>query len=192
MPLSPRIRTRASVGRDGLDQFPQFAHLRRFADDLVEAERFAGARAQRGVFPQEPVAFGAAGDGVEQFLRRERLGQVVNRAGLDGFDGELGRGVGGEHEHRQVRPLAADFGEEFIAAHAAEPRVGDDHEKFLARQQVQRLLGGFDGARGVALVLQHRLERQAHVLLVVHDEHGWQRHAHVGWFHQRFRRERLE
>ena len=170
----------ARIGwRDGLDQFAQLAHLRRFADDLVERDRFAGARAQRGVFPQEPVAFGAPGHGMEQFLGRKRLGQIVNRAGLDGLDGELGRGVGGDHEHRQFRPLAARAGQKIVAAHPAEPRVGDDHEKLLAREQVQRLLGGFDGARGIALVLQHRLQRQAHVLLVIHDEHGWQRHAHV-------------
>ena len=43
-------------------------------------------------------------------------------------------------------------------------------------------LGGFDGARGVALVLQHGLKRQAHVFLVVHDEDGWQGRAHLGSF----------
>ena len=170
----------ARVGlRDGLDQFPQFPHPRRFADNLVERDRFTGARAQRGVFPQEPVAFGAPRHGVEQFLGRKRLGDVVNRAGLDGFDGELGRRVGGDHEHGQIRPLVARPGQKIVAAHPAEPRIGDDHEKFLAREQFQRLLGGFDGARDIALVIQHRLQRLAHVLLVVHDEHGWQRHAHV-------------
>ena len=161
-----------------MNQFPQFAHFRRFADDLVEAENFAGARTQRGVLAQQPVAFGATRDGVEQFFRRERLGQIINRAGFDGFDGELGRGVGREHEHRQIRPLLADPGQKIVTAHAAEPRVGDDHEKFLAPEQFQRLLGGFDRARGIALVLQHRLKRQAHVFLVVHDEDGWQRRAH--------------
>ena len=130
-------------GGNGLNQFPQFAHFRRFADDLVEAENFAGARAQRGIFPQELMAFGAARDRVEQFLRRERFGEIINRAGLDGFDGELGRRVGGEHEHRQFRPLLADFGQKIVAAHAAQARVGDDHEKFLAREQLQPFLGGF-------------------------------------------------
>ena len=169
----------ARIGlRDGLDQFSQFPHPRRFADNLVERDDFAGARAQRGVFPQEPVAFGAPGHGVQQFLGRERLGNVVNRAGLDGFDGELGRRVSGDHEHGQLRPLVAGAGQKIVATHPAEPRIGDDHEKFLAREQFERLLGGFDGARGIALVFQHRLQRQAHVLLVIHDEHGWQRHAH--------------
>ena len=103
----------ARVGwRDGLDQFAQFAHFRRFADDLVERDNFTGARAQRGVFAQKPVAFGAARDGVEQFLGRERLGEIINRAGLDGFDGELGRRVGREHEHGQFRPFGCGFGPE--------------------------------------------------------------------------------
>ena len=67
-------------GGDGLDQLPQIVHARRFAHDLFEAENFGGAGAQRGVFLQQPVAFGAARDGMQQFLRRERLGQVINGA----------------------------------------------------------------------------------------------------------------
>ena len=69
----------------------------------------SGARTQRGIFAQQPVAFGATGDGVEQFLRRERLGEIINRAGLDGFNRELGRGIGREHEGGQVRPAAVEF-----------------------------------------------------------------------------------
>ena len=50
----------------------------------------------------------------------------------------------------------------------------------------QRFLGGFDGAHGIAFVAQHGLQRQAHVLLVIHDEHGWQRGAHLANFIKAF------
>jgi len=123
---------------------------------------------------------------MEQFLRCERLGQIIHRPGLDGLDGELGRGVGGEHDRRQVGPLIVEAGEKFVATHAAEAGVGDDHEKFLARQQIQRLFGGFDCAHGIVLALQHRLQGQAHVLLVVHDEHGWQQRVHWACFSNDF------
>ena len=117
---------------------------------------------------------------MEQFLRRERLGQIINRARLDDFDGEFGRGVGRDHEHRQVGPLAADLAEEIVAAHAAEPRIGDDHEKILLPQQLQRGLRGLDRPNGIVFVAQQGLQRQTHVLLVVHDEHGWEGKTHRG------------
>ena len=80
VPLSPRISTVASVGATVWISCAQFAHLRGFADDLVEAVGFAGAGAQGGVFLEQPVALGAAGDGVEQFLGREGFGEVIDGA----------------------------------------------------------------------------------------------------------------
>ncbi len=118
------------------------------------------------------MPLGAARDGVEQFFGRERFGEIINRAGFDGFDGKFGRGVGRKHEHRQFGPLIANLGEEVVAAHAPEARVSNDHEKFPARKQNQPFLGGFDSSRDVAFVLEHRLQRQAHVFFVIHDEHG--------------------
>ena len=119
--------------RDGLDELADFADFWRFADDLIEGENMFRVRAKRGVFTQKLVAFGAARDGVEQFFGRKRLGQIINRAGFDGFHGEFGRRVSREHEGGKFRPLRVNFSEKFVTAHAAEPRVGDDHEKFLAR-----------------------------------------------------------
>ena len=79
-----------------------------------------------------------------------------------------------------------EAGEKFVAAHAAEAGVGDDHEKFLVRQQIQRLLGGFDRAHGIVLAFQHRLQGKAHVLLVIHDEHRWQQRVHWACFGNAF------
>ena len=90
----------------------------------------------------------------------------------------LQRGVGSDHQGWQIRPLAADFAEKFVARHAAAPRVGDDHEKIFAAEQTQRLLGGFGGAHGVTFIAEHGLQRATHVFFVVHDQHGWQRQAH--------------
>ena len=99
-------------GGDVSDELAQFVHLGGFADDLVELVSLGGVGAQGGVFAEQAVAFGAAGDGVEQFLRGEGLGQVINGAGFDGFDRQLGGGVGGDHQEGDVGPAFAGLGQE--------------------------------------------------------------------------------
>ena len=94
----------------------------------------------------------AAGDGVEQFLRRERFRQVINRAGLDCFDREFRRGERRDHQHGQVGPLVFQLPEELVTAHAVEARIGDDHEEVLLLQKPQRLLGGIHRADFIAFV----------------------------------------
>ena len=126
------------------------------------------------------MAFGATGDGVEQFLRRERLGQIIDGAGLDGFDRQLGRGVGGDHQERRVGPALAGRGQKLVAAHAAaQAGVGDDHEKLLLLQHGQRLLGRFHQAQVVAFAGQDRSQRQAHVLLVIDHQDGRKGPVHL-------------
>ena len=50
--------------------------------------------------------------------------------------------------------------------------MAPDHQEIVLHEQLQRLFSRFGGAHGVTFVAQHGLERTAHVLLVVHDEHG--------------------
>ncbi len=166
-------------GGHGLNELAQLAHLGAFADDLVQAVGLAGARAQAGVFLQEPVTLGATVDGVQQFLGGKGFGQVVHGSRLDGLHRQLGGRVGGNHQQRQLRPLRPGLGQKLIPAHPAQARVGDDHEELLALEQAQRPLRRFDRAHGIALVGQHRLERQAHILLVIDDEDRWQGDAHL-------------
>ena len=87
------------------------------------------------------MPFRAAGDGVEQFFGCERLRQVIDRAGLDGFDRQLGCGKRRDHQHRQVGPAQFQLAEEFVTAHAVQARVGDDHEEILLLQKPQGQLG---------------------------------------------------
>ena len=137
-----------------------------------------GMGAQGGVFAEQAVAFGAAGDGVEEFFRGERFGQVVNGAGFDGLHRQLGGGVGGDHEEGDVGPAFAGLGQEFVAAHLAQAGVGDDHEEFQFLQGGERLFGGFGHLDVIALPVQDGLEGKAHVLFVVNDQDGRKGQAH--------------
>ena len=144
--------------RHGLDQLAQLANPDRIADDLVQPIRFAGARAQLLIFEDQPVPLRAAGDGVEQFFGREWFRQVINGAGLDRFDRQLGRGERGDHQDRQMGPLLFQLAEKFVTAHAVEARVGDDHEEVFLFQKPQRLLGGVHRPDLIAFLAHDRFQ----------------------------------
>ncbi len=65
-------------------------------------------------------ALRAAADGVKELFGGKGFGEVIDGAGFDGLDGQLGRGVGGDHEDRDIGPAFGGGAEELVAAHAAE------------------------------------------------------------------------
>ncbi len=76
---------------------------------------------------------------MQQLLRRKWLGQIIESAGLDGLgDRQLRCGIGGDHQNRQVWPADMHLAQQLVSAHArSQTGVGDDHEIFLLRQQIQ-------------------------------------------------------
>ena len=120
--------------RHSLNQLPQLLHLGRFADDVLQVISFVRLRAQGYVFLEQAIVFSATRDGVQQFLRRKRFGEVINGTRLDGFHRQLGCGVSGDHQDRQSRPVGARFAQKIETAHAAQAGVGNDHEKILLGQ----------------------------------------------------------
>ena len=119
---------------------------------------------------------------MEQFFRRKWLGEIIHRTGLDDFHGEFWRGVGGDHQHRQIRPAAADFVHEIVTAHPAEPSIGDDHEDIFLCEKFEACLGRFYCEYRIAFVSEQGLQGEAHVLLVIHDEQWRERRGHVMGF----------
>ena len=110
------------------DHFAQLLQAVAVPDDVVQLVAEGQPRLELFILPDELVPLGAPVDGVQQLLRLERLGEVIDRAGLDRLHRQFRRGVGGDHQHRQVGPSLVSFTEEIVAAHPLEPRVGDDHE----------------------------------------------------------------
>ena len=101
----PQDQDRRIGLRHRLDKLAQFNHARGFADDLLQPIWLSPtAGAQKRVLLQQPVTLGAARHGVQQFFRRKRFGEIIDRSGLDRFDGQLWRGVGRNHQHRHLRP----------------------------------------------------------------------------------------
>jgi hypothetical protein len=57
-----------------------------------------------------------------------------------------------------------------VPAHPAQTRVGDHHEEFFLSQQLQSLFRRFRRPVLIPFFAHDRLERETHVLLVVHDQ----------------------
>ena len=168
-------------GGHAADQLAQLVHVGRLADDLLHLVGLGDGGAQVGVVLQQPVAFGATGHRVQQFLRRKGLGQIIHRAGLDGFDRQFRRGVGGDHQERRIGPLFAGQRQKLVAAHpAAQSGVGDDHEKLLLLQGAQGLLGRFRQAQIVTFPGKNRAQGQAHVFVVIYHQHRRKGQVHLG------------
>ena len=168
--------------RNHLDQLLEFAHARRFADDLLQTERFRRTGAELGIFGDQPVTLGASADRVQKLLGRKRFCQIINRTGFDRIRGKLWCRVRGDHEHRKIRPTLADATEELIARHAVQAAIRyRQQELFAALDKLQALFGAFNRPDLIALVPKHRLQRQAHILFVVDDE-DWRQSSHVRSF----------
>ncbi len=97
-------------GRHRLNELAQLAHLGAIADDLLQSVSLPRTGAQAGVFLQQTITFRATRDRMQQFLGRERLGEIIDRAGFNGLHSQLRRSVGGDHQQRKVRPLGAGLG----------------------------------------------------------------------------------
>jgi hypothetical protein len=107
-----------------------------------------------------------------QLLRREGLGQVILDEVLEQRPAQRVVGAGGQHQHRDVRGLAAaQFADEALAIHAGHHQVGD-HQ--VRRAGVQRLQCQFAvlGQRHRVVVGQHVVEELAQVRVVLDDQDG--------------------
>jgi hypothetical protein len=150
-----------------------------FADDLVELVNLGGARARVAFSRMQAWRSAQRETAWRSSSGAKRLGQIINGAGLDGLDRQLGGGVGGDHEERGVRPAFAGLGQEFVAAHSAQAGVGDDHEELLP----------FPARRGPPRPTrpsarhnpprQNGAQRKAHVLFVIDDEDRGEGETHL-------------
>jgi len=74
----------------------------RCADDVVEAELALQLLAQFAVLLQQVRLLQGVLDPVDQFVRLKGLGQHVVGPLAQGLDGHVHRGVGGDHDYRDI------------------------------------------------------------------------------------------
>ena len=120
---------------------------------------------------------------VEQFFWSEGLREIIYRAVLNGFHGELGRRKSSDHDHPHFWETILGFLEQFIAAHAAQSAIGYHHEIFVARliEHLHGLLSGFSNVYRIAVIHQQLTHGRPHIGLIVDHQDGRE-----GGFHDSF------
>ena len=126
--------------------------------------------AQRLVLAQEPAIAHQPVDLGEQLVEDHRLHQVVVRPALEGRDGVLDRGVGGDHHDQGLGPDLEQAVEQLQAVEAGQLDVAEGQVGLEPLGEGQGRGGVAGHADLVPLPLEELLERRGDHLLVVDDE----------------------
>ncbi|KAG0771531.1 hypothetical protein G6F22_016394 [Rhizopus arrhizus] len=113
-----------------------------------------------------------------QFLRAERLGDIVIGAGIQ-RPHLLGlAGAHGQHDHRHLAPLPQLF-KHLVAFHVRQADIQDHQVHVLAGGQLQAFLAGGRLPHLVALRAQADVQEPADLGFIVDHQHARGRHAGI-------------
>ncbi|MCY1227069.1 hypothetical protein D9M72_393280 [compost metagenome] len=116
-----------------------------------------------------------------QLLQRDRLGDVVEGAGLERFHGVVGAAVGGDDRHRDALRRGRQLAHDLDAQAVAQAHIGQ-HQAVAALRQLLARLGERAGQHHVmAHAADRDVQQLAQVGLVVDDQDGIRRSGHSGW-----------
>ncbi len=130
---------RGAGGRRHRHRLQDAAQRRALADDLPLVAELHHLAAQRLVLAAQPHELQRLVHRQPQLLGAHRLGDVVDRPGLDRRHRVLDARVAGEHDQRDVVPLALQQRQELQPGEPRHAVVGDDQVHPSAREHLQRL-----------------------------------------------------
>ena len=155
---------RRLTARQLLDQRPDLFHCRRLTDQGVQRviRGFAVRHAQRRL------------DQGAQLFEADRLGQIVEGAGLQRGNGIFGTAVGGDHRHRHVRMLLRYVTNDFEAIAVRQAHVGQAKLE-VALGEACPGLGTRTRASGrQPHARQRQVDQLTDIRLVIDDQHAAQ------------------
>ena len=164
---------RRLAARHAPDQIAHFLHRRRMAEQHPVGGRACLRQLQRG-FHQ-----GA------QLIQRNRLGQIIEGARLEGGYGIFHVAVRGNHRHRHIQIVLHDVLHHLQAIAIGHPHIGQA-QVIAARRQLRQRLAHIAGPVHLQPHLaQRQFQQLQDIRLIVHQQHGGvsarmvTRHAHA-------------
>ena len=145
---------------EALDQVADLHHRRRFAEQLVARHRLRLLRHLERLLDERA-----------QLLERDRLREVVERAGLERRDRVLGAAVRGDHGDGNVEPFLVDVLDDAQALAVGQAHVGEAEVERLLVEEPDRFADRFGARRVESHPRQRELEQLEQIGLVVDDEH---------------------
>ena len=161
------VRCRGPMERDR-DLF----QLRVLADDLGRATARRELLLEENVLGRHALLRERTLHHQQQMVGIDGLGEKVERAFLDGFDGVLNRAVRGHHDNRQLGIQLLGGAQHAEAVALGEPQVRQDDARARRAQRPDGfgLVARFDHA--VAVGLQRQAQHGAQRVLVFDDQNG--------------------
>ena len=160
------------LGRgDLLHQTVDLAHGLGLAHQIGEAEALGDLALEKAVLPHQSAQLQGPADGQEHLVVLKGLTQVVEGTLLHRLHGLVHRAEGGHHNHRQIRLMLFDGGQELHSVQARHLHVGDDQVGLVLVQDPQGLLTRGGGQNLVALAAEQGLQYQEVVLFIIDNEY---------------------
>ena len=170
VPLSPVIRTLASVGPDGFDGVEDLAHRRALPDQVAGTRDFGDGFAQADIFFFRAPVGQRFFHQMRDFVRIERLADVVVGAVLQRCDRGFDRGIARHHDDDQIGIHLMQAALQFDAVGAAHLDVEQGQVPFVLGHARERVAGAFGGSDLVAFLAKPFSQRIADAQFVVDDQ----------------------
>src|SRR5581483_983286 len=141
-------------GADGLDGIENAFHGDALADDVIRSSDLRDSFTKTNVLLFSTFVSEGFLHQMSDFVRIERLGDVVVGAVLEGGDSGVDRGVSGHHDDCQVGVKLVDAALQFYAVGAAHFNVEQGHVPALFGQAGQRVICVFGGSDFVTFLAE--------------------------------------
>ena len=159
------------IGRaDRFDGFENFAHRRALSHEIAGTRDFGDGFAQADVFFLGAAVGQSFFHQMRDFVRIERLADIVIGAVLQRGDRGFHRGIAGHHDDDQVGIHLMQAALQFDAVGAAHLDVEQSEVPFILGHAGERVAGAFGGADLVAFFAKPFSQRIAHAEFVVDDQ----------------------
>ena len=168
-----------TAARDLADQREDLAHRGALADQLAHRRGLVDGTAQPAVLLFERAAFECALEPEQQRVALERLGHVVEGAGVHRLDGRVDAAEGRHQHDRRVGAQLADLAEQLDPGAARHADVGEHHVAIEVGEAIHRLGGTRGGAGLDSLVVEQRHDHVSHCGIVVDHQNGAGRGRHA-------------